>query len=148
MVIFVHMHGCVRGEGGRPWATGIFMWLCHSWLTFVPQPISFCILKKQANRSVWFIFWCLIHHFLVRHLVAKCSFHSSVRKQGHAEVGGWWKRPLSARRKSSKLVQLTFREEYRVNLQFGLRVWNRDLSSGLQLGLGQVLGMEPGLHQG
>ena len=35
-------------------------------------------LKKQASHNAWFIFLCLMRHFLAKHFQAKCSFHSSV----------------------------------------------------------------------
>ena len=45
-------------------------------LVVVPQPISFCILKKRADHSAWFTFSRVIPHFLSRYFLAKCSFHS------------------------------------------------------------------------
>ena len=64
------VHVCPRGgrESGSNW----------HFLVVVPQPISYRFLKKRMNRSAWFIFPRFIHHSLVRHFLAKCSFHSSV----------------------------------------------------------------------
>ena len=60
---------CSQGCGGEKESVS-----SRHFLVVVPQPISFCILNKQANCSAWFIFPCLIHHFL-----AKRNFHSSIR---------------------------------------------------------------------
>ena len=73
MVIFMPV--CESGRGGRgP--------ICNQHpLVAVPLPISFCSLKKRANRTTWFIFPHFIPHFLPRHFLAKCSFHFSFRWQ-------------------------------------------------------------------
>ena len=66
-------------------------------LVVVAQPTGFCILKKQANYSAWFISLRLIHHFL-----ADCC---------HLETEGWWKQgpwpPVE--RSIQKLIQQTFK---------------------------------------
>ena len=70
--------------------------------------MGFCILKKQAHCSTWFIFLCLICHFLVRHFLAKCGFHSSfavVMPMQKADKN----RSLG---KIQKLIQQTFRDQY------------------------------------
>ena len=41
----------------------------------VPQPMGVCILKKLASCSAWSH---LIHHCLMRLMLVKCSFHSTV----------------------------------------------------------------------
>ena len=69
MVIFMH----VRPWGGRVSVSNLYF------LVVLPQSIGFCILRKQASHSFWFIFLHLIHHFLARHFLANCSLHSSFR---------------------------------------------------------------------
>ena len=61
-------------------------------LMVVPEPISFSILKKRANRSAWFIFPRLIRYFLLRHFLAKCSFHSPVHSLQSCQSRRWRKR--------------------------------------------------------
>ena len=98
--------------------------VCRHWhfLVVLPQPISFCILKKQANCSAWFIFPHLIPHFLPRHFLIEFSFHSSVRS-----LQSCWSRrltktrPLATSRKIQKLVQQTFRQEFWTNVHV---LWN------------------------
>ena len=68
----MRMHACVHGEGE---GESVSNW---HFRVVVPQPIGFCVFEKQANCSTWFVFLCLICHFLARHFLAKCSFHSSV----------------------------------------------------------------------
>ena len=110
----LHVHSCQPlGIGcnlSRPSTTLYFHACACVWLGGEKesvsnlQPISFCAVKKQANRSAWFNFPCLIHHFL-----AKCSFHSSV----HSEMKSWWKQspnPLVQRlKKKTTLKQQTRR---------------------------------------
>ena len=98
---------CPGGES--PSGTGIFLWLCHSQ--------SACILKKQFNRSTWFIFPCLIRHFLARHFLAKCSFHSSVHSLRSFQRGRLMKMgPAATSRKIQELVQQTFRKDRGTNI--------------------------------
>ena len=112
------------------------MWLCpgggrvcisnQHFPVVVPQPIGFCILKKQANCSTWFIFSRLILHFLLRCILAKCSFRSSIHSQQSCRSGRLMKTgPLATRRKIEKLIQQTFREEYRTNIHvlLNLHFW-------------------------
>ena len=103
----IHIYACLcqRGEG-----VSVSNW---HFLVVVPQPISFCILKNWANHSIWFIFPHIIPHFLPRHFLAKCIFHSSVHSQQSCQSRGWWKRnPWPPVEKIQKLIQQTFRDEY------------------------------------
>ena len=93
-------------------------WYC---LVVVPQPIGFCILQKWANCSAWFIFPPFILHFLRRHWQNEASILQFICSR-HAKVGRLMKtRPLATSRKIQKLIQQTFREDYRTNLHVS---WN------------------------
>ena len=86
-------------------------------LVVVPQPVSFYIWKKQANRCGRFIFPCLIHHFLARLFLVKCSLHSSVHSLQSCQSRRLTKTgPLTNSRKIQKLIRQTFREEHRRNI--------------------------------
>ena len=79
---------------------------------FVPHPIGFCILKRQASRSCCFIFLLLIPHYLQK-LPGKLqlpffSSFTAVLLKPKADVNG----ASATSRKIQKLVQQTFREEY------------------------------------
>ena len=108
-----HFHACVCPcSGGKESLVSN-----QHFLVLLRQPISFCILKKRASCSAWFIFLGLICHFLVRHSLAKCFFHSSFICCGHAEVKGWWKRgrlPPAERFKNSynRFSERTIRQIY------------------------------------
>ena len=52
MVIFMPLRACVPGEERESTSNWHF-------LVVVLQPIGFCVLKKRANHSAWFIFLCL-----------------------------------------------------------------------------------------
>ena len=83
-------------------------------IVVVPQPINFCILKKWANHSTWLIFpqAHLIRHFLLRHFLAKFSFHSSVHSQQSCRSGKLAKTgPTAPRRKVQQLIQWDFQRE-------------------------------------
>ena len=80
--------------------------------------------KETANHNPWFVFLCLMPHFMLRHFLAKCSFHSSVRSQQSCQSGRLMKTgPSTSRRKIQKLIQQTFREEYPTNITV---LWNLD----------------------
>ena len=104
MVIFMH----VRPWGGRVSVSNLYF------LVVLPQSIGFCILNEWASHFALFIFRRLIHHFLVRHMLAKCSFRSSVHSLwsfGSRRLTKIW-----ARKKIQKFIPLTFREEYWTNI--------------------------------
>ena len=91
-------------------------------LVVVPQPISFCILKKRADHSAWFTFSRVIPHFLSRYFLAKCSFHSSVCFQCSCRSRRLMKKgPSATSRKIWKLTQQAFWEEYQTNIHV---LWN------------------------
>ena len=105
------MHACLCLRGGRQSVSN------QHFLVVVPQPISFCILKKQANGSAWFIFKCLIPHFLRRNFLAICSFHFSVHSQQSCRSWRLTKTgPVAASRKMKKKRYFQ-REEYQTNIQ-------------------------------
>ena len=89
-----HVYVCLCQGGGREFVSK------QHFRVVVPQPIGFCLLQKQANPSVWFIFPCLACHFFVRHFLAKGSFHSSVCSLRWCQSGRLTKtRPLATSRK-------------------------------------------------
>ena len=64
-------------------------------LMVVPQPISFCLLKKQASHRAWFIIPCLTHHFFWQDTAWQNA--ASVLQLVHcsrAAVEGWGKQGL------------------------------------------------------
>ena len=63
IAIFMPVRECQRG-GKESVST-------QHLLVVVPQPTGFHILKRRANCSAWFIFPCLIPHFLPRHFLEK-----------------------------------------------------------------------------
>ena len=102
---------CLGGGGGRE---SVSNW--HV-LVVVPQPTGFCILKKPAIRSTRSIFLHLTCHFLVRHFLAKCHFHSSVLSLQSCQSRRLIKTgPTSTGKKTQKLIQQTFREDYWTNI--------------------------------
>ena len=71
--------------------------------------VRFCIWKIKANCSAWFIFPCLIPHFLLRHFLAKCSFPSSVCPQQSCQCRRLTKTgPSASSRKIEKFIQQDF----------------------------------------
>ena len=113
MVIFMCMLVCVGGGGGigRDSISDLHF------PVVVPQLIGVCTLKQWANRSAWFIFLGLVHHFLARQFLAKYRFYSSADS-----LWSRWRRrltktgPLATSRKIQKLIQQTFRGESRTNI--------------------------------
>ena len=112
-----HAHVCVCLRGGRE---AISNW---NFLVVVPQPPGFCILKKWANGSAWFTFLWLIPHFLPRHFLAKCSFHSSVCLLWTCRNGCLTKMgPLAFSRKIQKLIQRGILDKYPCIVKSSLRI--------------------------
>ena len=123
----LHVHSCqplgIGSNLSRPSTTLYFHAYACVWLggekEFVSslQPISFRAVKKQANRSAWFIFLLLIPHFLLRHFLEKRSIHSSVHSQRSCRSRRLTKTgPLATSGKNRKLTQHTFREDYWTNI--------------------------------
>ena len=73
---------------------------------------------KEAGQSLYLVHIpALIHHFLVRHFLAKHSFHSSVCLLRSCLSGRLMKTGSSTTsRMIKKLKQQTFREEYQTNI--------------------------------
>ena len=110
---------CVCLRGGRESVSN------QHFRVFGPQPIGFCILEKHISHSAWFIFLCLIPHFLVRRLVAKCTFHcySSFTVVMPMSEGRWkhGPQPPVERLKNSYKI---FRENYWTDIHV---LWNLHL---------------------
>ena len=93
-------------------------------LVIVPQPIGigFCLWKRWAIIALGSFSLGLIDHFLTRHFLAKCSFHSSICSPWSCRCGRLKEiGRLATSTNIQKLIQQTFREEYQTNIHV---LWN------------------------